>query len=73
MKNVPFCGEPTMCKSRSNANAGLQPKQVREIIWKMLKHPVSTFFQNKTFFLASLFQNSFSYLNNTVSQKEKKG
>lgn len=73
MKNVPFCGEPTMCKSRSNANAGLQPKQVREIIWKMSKHLVSTYFSKQNIFLASLFQNSFSYLNSAASQKEKKG
>lgn len=36
-----------MCKSRTNANAELQPKQGREIIWKMSKHLTSTFFQNK--------------------------
>lgn len=42
-----------MCKSRTNANAGLQPKQGREIIWEMSKHLVSTFifFQNKVCFL----------------------
>lgn len=32
------------------------------------------FFQNKVcFFLSSLLQNSFSYLNSAASQKEKKG
>lgn len=43
-----------MCKSRTNANAELQPKQGREIIWKMSKHLVSTFFfseQSVPFFI----------------------